>query len=143
MANGVWHYRFFGGPIDAASHDSPRGGLVGTASPATFNITALQLIKGTFIVLAMKYPAGTNFSVSIFLQYTAGGQRIPVPQADSLAFVLSPTEVLRNARDMDVDNITDCPGTQVWQLVRNRVPPIVKELECWRMASACTSECND
>lgn len=112
MANGVWHYRFFGGPIDAATQDSPRGGLVGTASPAAFNITALQLVKGTFIVLAMKYPAGTNFSVSIFLQHTAGGLKIAVPQARSLAVVLSPTEDLRNASDLDVDNITDCPGTR-------------------------------
>eukprot|EP00041_Stephanoeca_diplocostata_P035077 m.1225394 g.1225394 ORF g.1225394 m.1225394 type:complete len:420 (+) comp24632_c0_seq1:1-1260(+) len=119
VANGVWHYRFFGGPVDTATQDSPRGGLVGTASPAAFNITSLQLIKGTFIVLAMKYPSGTNFSVDIFLRYTGGGQRIRVPRASSLAVVLSPTENLRDARDMDINNATDCPGTQ-WQRLCNR-----------------------
>eukprot|EP00041_Stephanoeca_diplocostata_P022668 m.542974 g.542974 ORF g.542974 m.542974 type:complete len:1700 (-) comp22123_c0_seq1:169-5268(-) len=113
ITNGVWHYRFFGGPLDPATQHSPRGGLVGTASPAAFNITTMQLIKGTFIVLAMKYPAGTNFSVSIFQQHVAGGAgfTIPVPEADSLIAVLSPHEQLRDVSTMDVDNTTDCPGT--------------------------------
>eukprot|EP00039_Didymoeca_costata_P010556 m.142342 g.142342 ORF g.142342 m.142342 type:complete len:1233 (-) comp14877_c0_seq4:243-3941(-) len=103
VANRIWHYRFFGGGV--AGDYPPHGTMGWDASPQRFRISYSQIPRGNFIVMAVPYPLGTTFNVSLFPPYQ-GGHDIPVPLAESLAEILQP-EVFHgsfNCPPSDPDN---------------------------------------
>eukprot|EP00039_Didymoeca_costata_P033682 m.43637 g.43637 ORF g.43637 m.43637 type:complete len:1732 (+) comp9991_c0_seq1:353-5548(+) len=85
----IWHFQYFGG--GNAGRDPVEGDFGWDASPAKWNIGYSQIPKDHFTVIAMAYPRGTAFNVTLYSQYH-GAVHVDVPQADNLEHVLHPDE---------------------------------------------------
>jgi hypothetical protein len=59
-------------------------------APDMFLIHAIQVPRGNFVVLALSYPAGASFSVTLTQRH--GPAMLDYPHADSLDSVLAPTQ---------------------------------------------------
>ena len=108
--NLIWHLRYFGGPRDTSDPQ-----LVYQRSPKAWKIPSTQILRGHFVVLALPYPGGTNFSVKYELvawmnRGVAGGS-LAIPQASGLMEVLAPHEPTAQAGSLNDD--ADCdPGSE-------------------------------
>ena len=94
-ANAIWHYRFFGGPdAPLGMFDESHGMMVESASPSSFLVSEVNIMRGRFIVVALPYTKGTTFTVHAHLY----GRDFVVPRAVSQAAVLAPEEQLLDPR---------------------------------------------